>query len=119
MTLKLVNAPLPAAEPLQLAVADLWSSAGTANTSTLQADGQPLHNAIPWAKNKPYGFSFEAHAGSFRVTVKDGETVLASWSMHDETYANGRFGFYNFSQAPVAYTGFTQRVTPPECSTVQ
>jgi hypothetical protein len=119
MTLKHVAAPPPVTEPLQLTVDDLWATVGTTSVIPMSAEGAALHNAVPWAKNKPYRFAFESHAGSFRLSVHDGETLLVDWSVHDSTYTSGKFGFYNFSQAPVQYETFTRRATPPACSTVQ
>jgi hypothetical protein len=74
---------------------------------------------VPWALNTEYRFFLEFHSGSFRITVTDpGDVELVSWSVEDTTYTSGGFGFYNFSQAPVSYSSFTRRDTPPACTTV-
>jgi hypothetical protein len=39
--------------------------------------------------------------------------------VRDRAHTSGKFGFYNFSQAPVQYETFTRRETPMACSTVQ
>jgi hypothetical protein len=39
--------------------------------------------------------------------------VLDVSNLDDSTYPSGRFGFYNFSEGPVRYSGFTRRTLPP------
>lgn len=81
---------------------DLWNTEGTEGKVTLlyheETEG--------WEFEKEYGFILEFDPGSFTVTVKDGEKIIFSKKLKDKTYKNGKFGFYNFSQAPVIYKGF-------------
>ncbi len=98
---------------------DFWATEGTENVSLLTVDGETFRNDVPWDHNEEYRFFFEAHQGSFRIAVYSSEgEVLEDWSVSDDTYPGGRFGLYNFSQGPVAYSAFLARETPIECSTV-
>jgi len=90
---------------------DLWNTEGTKGKVTLlyheETEG--------WAFEKEYRFILKYDPGSFIVTVKEGEKTIFSKKIKDTTYQNGKFGFYNFSQAPVVYKGFkTITVISPE-----
>ncbi len=81
---------------------DLWNTEGTEEKVTLL-----YHEKIKgWAFEKEYRFILEFNPGSFTVRVKEGEETLFNKKLKDNTYKNGKFGFYNFSQAPVIYKGF-------------
>lgn len=86
---------------------DLGLTAGTANVSVLR------HNTIPWADSTDYDFILNFSPGLFEITVRQGNTVLENWVVADNTYTSGNFGFYNYSQGPVIYRGFTQDTEPP------
>jgi RHS repeat-associated protein len=102
MSVKVVDAPTP------LVGADLWPTAGNgARVRTL------FHNTIAWADHTEYRFILEFHPGEFTITVKEGDSVLASIVLQDSTYSSGKFGFYNYSQGPVVYTGFRREQLPP------
>jgi hypothetical protein len=120
MGLKVVSVAMPPATgPIQLTVDDLWSSVGSPNVKPIQKGGMPVRNAIPWQFNTDYWFVLEFHAGKFRIEVQDKDRkVLESWSIADDTYKGGKFGFYNFSQGPVVYATFRKRATPVACSNV-
>ena len=95
MSLKVVNADSP------LTGDDVWPTAGSGSrVRTL------FHNNIGWAEFTDYQFTLQFHPGEIRITVKRGATVLADFTVNDATYTNGRFGFYNHSQAQVRYSGF-------------
>lgn len=64
------------------------------------------HNTIGWVDFTDYQFTLQFHPGEIRIVVKRGATVLADFTVNDATYTNGRFGFYNYSQAQVRYSGF-------------
>jgi len=102
MTLKVVQMP-PGQDPGLL---DLWSTAGTANVTPL------AHNTIPWASFTDYTFVLRFATGSIEITVSEGNQVLEQWTIVDSTYADGNFGFYNYSQGDVVYNGFTQQSVP-------
>jgi len=81
---------------------DLWNTEGTEGKVTL------LHHEETegWEFEKEYEFILRFDPGSFTVTIKDGEETIFCETLNDTTYQNGKFGFYNFSQAPVVYKGF-------------
>ena len=81
---------------------DLWNTEGTEKKVTLL-----YHEEIEgWAFEKEYRFILEFNPGAFTVTVMEGEETIFSKKLKDNTYKNGKLGFYNFSQAPVIYKGF-------------
>lgn len=87
---------------------DLWPTAGNGARVTLLA-----HNTIPWADNTLYNFHLEFHPGQFTIEVRQGLTLLQAWTINDNTFQTGRFGFYNYSQGDVRYQGFTLDAAPP------
>ena len=98
MSVKVVNADSPTI------AADLWPTAGNANrVRTL------FHNNIPWEEFTDYKFTLEFHPGMFTITVKRGDVVLEAVTLVDNTYRSGRFGFYNYSQEQVQYSGFRRK----------
>ena len=80
---------------------DLWPTAGSVNVTPLK------HNSIPWVSFTDYQFHLEFHPGVFSINIKQGSTTLESWTISDNTYTTGHFGFYNDSQDSVVYSGFT------------
>lgn len=61
-----------------------------------------------WADNREYSFDLIFTASNVQVFV-DGVKEIDI----DGTFANGSFGFYNYSQALVRYAGITEDVLPP------
>jgi RHS repeat-associated protein len=98
MSVKIVNADSA------LQCADLWNTNGTADrVETL------FHNSIPYADRTDYEFFLRFEPGMFTITVKGGDIVIESVTLSDSTYTSGKFGFYNFSQSSVRYSGFQRR----------
>lgn len=87
--------------------ADLWPTSGSAQVTSL------FHNTIPWGDNTSYNFHLEFHPGQFTIEVREGSTMLLSQNFNDSTFQSGKFGFYNYSQGPVQYQGFTLDPSPP------
>ena len=104
MSIKVVDTTPDGSDP---SGPDMWGSAGSANVSILR------HNTIPWLDYTDYQFHLAFFPGTFQIEVKQGATVLESWSVVDDTYVDGKFGFYNYSQGNVEYAGFTQEDDPP------
>lgn len=102
MTLKVVHMP-PGTDPTQ---DDLWPTIGSANVTPLE------HNTIPWTDGVDYEFVLSWVPGTIDITVLEGAQVLEHWTVSDDTYVSGRFGFYNYSQDDVRYMGFTQEGVP-------
>jgi len=95
MSVKVFSADSP------LTTRDFWPTAGNgARVRTL------YHNTVPWKEFTDYRFTLQFHPGRIRIVVREGEATLADFTVNDATYAGGRFGFYNYSQASVKYTGF-------------
>ncbi len=95
MSLKVFNASTPPDG------ADFWPTAGNgARVRTL------YHNTIAWEDHTDYGFALQFRPGQIKIVVKQGDKVLADFTVSDATYVGGRFGFYNYSQERVQYSGF-------------
>lgn len=97
MSVKLISADTPLTE------ADLLPTAGNGDrVQTL------FHNTIPWEEFVEYQFTLDFTPGEFTITVEEGDSILLSETIQDDTYTSGQFGFYNYSQGQVVYEGFTQ-----------
>lgn len=73
-----------------------------------------------WANNTSYDFNLLYQTDRIRIRIDGGEFLdetIFDVSPSDvaglNNFADGRFGFYNLSQANVSYQGFTQVVAPP------
>jgi hypothetical protein len=96
---------------------DLWPSSGSAEVDILR------HNTTTWNEFTDYQFTLNFDGnGNFAIVVKEGATTLESWVVSDSSFLSGQFGFYNYSQGDVVYSGFTTQDDPPpivpETSTV-
>lgn len=69
-----------------------------------------FRNDIPWLDNTLYDFSLSMGNGRFTITVTQGNKQLDSFTVIDDTFVSGRFGFYNQSQNDVRYSGFTGKI---------
>ena len=99
MSVKLVSGNSP------LTGNDLWPTSGNGDRVR-----SLFHNQISWNQEVSYRFKLEVYSGGFIVSVSQGETVLATIKIDDETYGPGKFGFYNYSQGMVNYSGFVTRL---------
>jgi hypothetical protein len=97
---------LPAGKPFD--GKELWQTAGVPGKVTLV----DFTETKGWEYHRPYQFSLDFTPGTFRIIVKDGERLLYDKTIHDDTYARGRFGFYNYSQDGVVYRDFTTMPLP-------
>ena len=100
-SVKKINAPNVAA----LGLADFWSSSDTTYTSILATS---YGSDKGYADFTEYDFYLNFQPASFQVTVRQGLTELWDVTVADGMYGSGQFGFYNFSQANVQYSGFEQ-----------
>jgi hypothetical protein len=100
-SVKKINAPNLAA----LGLADFWSSSDTTYTSILATS---YGSDKGYADFTEYDFYLNFQPASFQVTVRQGLTELWDATVADGMYGSGQFGFYNFSQANVQYSGFEQ-----------
>ncbi|MCP4829347.1 MAG: tandem-95 repeat protein, partial [Proteobacteria bacterium] len=99
MTVKAVNLAPDGSEGIPA----LWNTNHAKHTTL-------FHNSVPWTSYTDYQFFLTFHPGQFSITVKRGNTVLESVILEDDTFSSGDFGFYNFSQDQVEYSGFTREV---------
>lgn len=80
---------------------DFWNTAGVGeHIKTLYS------NRISYKDYTDYGFTLKFQPGRFQITIKEGETVIETIEIEDDTYTTGKFGFYNCSQEMVRYKGF-------------
>ena len=98
---------------------DLWSTASVSGITT-----QLYHNsAIGRSQNVEYTFNLDRDisTGEISIALLNGTTTLDSFTVTDSTYLAGQFGFYNYSEDSVTYSGFQadefQHVVP-EPSTI-
>ena len=90
-----------------LDLADFWES-NTADSTILASS---YGSGKGWADNQEYDFHLNFSAtGTFDVEVFLGGTSISLWNVtvNDSSYTSGQFGFYNFSQSAVQYSGFKQ-----------
>ena len=94
---------------------DFWNSYNTEKAEVLSS------NKIPWERNKTYKFKLVFHPGNSSIEISDVETneVLSTLTVKDDSYKSGKFGFYNYSQQSVTYSGFSIAEIPPEIYTYQ
>ena len=98
MSIKVIDANSP------LTGTDLWPTNGNG-----QRVKQLFHNTVTWKDLTDYKFTLDFLPGQFTITVKDGSTIIESVTINDNTYNSGKFGFYNYSQSNVLYSGFSQQ----------
>jgi len=88
-----------------LTLADFWQSAGTTQSTILASS---FSTTKGWLDNTFYGFHLDFQPGTFSIEVSLGTTSLWDITVNDSSYQSGQFGFYNFSQEQVQYSGFEQ-----------
>lgn len=67
---------------------DLWGSADGPNVTTLAG------NDIPWVDGVDYQFTIAHEPPFIDIEIREGSTVLESWSLTDGGLGTGRFGYY-------------------------
>ena len=103
MSVKLVNTDSTIEEE------ELWSSLGSGDKVKVL-----YHNDIAYADKTIYSFSLTyIDEGEFNIVVKQGTKIIDDITIIDNTYTSGKFGFYNFSQDMVTYTGFNIKELAP------
>jgi len=90
---------------VDLSGADFWLSSGTENTTVLASD---FGTGKGWKEDTLYDFHLDFEPGTFSIVVKQDDIVLWDVTVNDSAYTSGQFGFYNFSQEMVEYSGFEQ-----------
>jgi len=90
-----------------LTLNDFWESGGTTNSEILASS---LSTSSGWADKTSYDFHLDFAPGVFSIGVFLGGTTTSLWdiTVNNNSYQYGQFGFYNFSQENVQYSGFEQ-----------
>ncbi len=81
----------------------LWSTASVSGIMT-----QLYHADLSRGNGVGYTFGLDRNiiTGETSIGIKQGAALLHSFTVVDNTYGAGQFGFYNFSEDHVTYTGF-------------
>jgi len=103
MSVKLVNTDSDVKE------ADLFTSSGSENKVQIL-----YHNDVAYKDKTVYKFTLTfTNEGSFNIVIRQGDEILDNITIIDNTYTSGKFGFYNYSQDMVTYSGFTMENLEP------
>ncbi|HPF25215.1 MAG TPA: PEP-CTERM sorting domain-containing protein [Steroidobacteraceae bacterium] len=88
-----------------------WGHTDSAGFNVLATD---FGSTRGWADNTTYDFEILYQASRIRVDISGGAFGTGQ-TIFDlaGSFPDGRFGFYNYSQASVRYAGLTEEVTPP------
>lgn len=97
---------IDAASRANLSLNDFWGSNSAVSTILDSNYG----SSLGWADNTTYDFHLDFAPGTFTIEVLLGGTSTSLWNttINDSSYTSGQFGFYNFSQERVEYSGFEQ-----------
>lgn len=68
--------------------ADFWSGVNVTNSTQL------LTNNIPWVDGVDYDLVVRLEPGLIELEVHRDGTNIVAWSVNDNTYPSGRFGYY-------------------------
>ncbi len=79
-----------------------WSNVDRPNTTILVPP-----NDIGWVDFQDYDITLDFTPGRIVVEVHEEGQLLDRLEVEDDTFTGGRFGFYNYSQDSVIYSGFT------------
>lgn len=79
-----------------------WSDKNRENMAILTPP-----DGIPWKHFQDYQITLEFTPGKISVEVRQDGVLLRRLEAEDDTFTGGRFGFYNYSQDNVVYSGFT------------
>ncbi|WP_250565987.1 DUF4114 domain-containing protein, partial [Adonisia turfae] len=98
MSIKVVDSDAP------ISFTDLWP---TENSS--ERVRTIFQNDISYQHFTDYQFFLDFTPGEFTITIQQDDQVIESITLQDDTYTSGKFGFYNFSQPDLVYSGFTRQ----------
>lgn len=98
---------IAAANKSDFILKDFWESTDTDHTTILATS---YGSGKGWKNHTLYKFILDFTSSGFNVTIQDETGTSTLWDVFvpDTTYTHGQFGFYNFSQASVEYSGFVQ-----------
>ncbi|MBI2375509.1 MAG: hypothetical protein HYV07_16050, partial [Deltaproteobacteria bacterium] len=63
-----------------------------------------------WLAGHLYRYTLDFVPGTISITIRDltSGTTVAAFTVNDDRYTSGKFGFYNYSQPRVTYSGFSR-----------
>lgn len=93
--------------------ADFWSAADTNRSTTL------TNNSIPWVDGVDYDLVLRLSPGQIKLEVYQGTTNLVSWTVNDNTYPSGRFGYYDSSLQDVRFGQIVLESVSPLITNIQ
>ena len=93
--------------------ADFWSAQNVANSTTLRA------NDLAWADGADYDMVLRLRPGLIELEVNQGVTNLVSWSVTNNAYASGQFGYYVNSLQYVRFGQILLESIAPTITSVQ
>jgi hypothetical protein len=89
-----------------------WGHADSAQFDVL---GTNFSSSNGWADNTTYSFEIAYQSSRVTVAVSGGAFTTPTTVLDIAgSFPDGRFGFYNYSQANVTYSGFTLQSLPPD-----
>ena len=88
---------------------DFWGHTG----SDITVLGTDYASTKGWADNTVYNFSLDFTSNNIKIGI-DGTNIFDVAG----SFNSGKFGFYNYSQSQVRYTGFTEEIILPPDATV-
>jgi|GEM_PF-1663572 len=97
-------------DPGEMEISDYWAHEEGQERYTILATN--VGSSLGWQDVTAYNFTLDFDAGEFTITIREGETLLWEVTVQDSDYMSGQFAFYNYSQANVQYSGFTQNLSP-------
>jgi hypothetical protein len=77
--------------------ADFWSALNVTNSTTLRT------NDLAWVDGADYDLVLRLRPGLIELEMYQGSTNLVSWSVTNNAYASGRFGYYVSSLQDVRF----------------
>ena len=88
-----------------------WGHTNSAEFNVLGTNFSPTNG---WEDNTTYDFEILYQTGRVKVDIAGGAFGTGTTVLDvNGSFPDGRFGFYNYSQSQVRYTGLTQQATPP------
>lgn len=91
-----------------LSLAEFWANG--ADYGDMDILAQNHGSTEGWADNVLYDFhlDFNLNPGEIHIIVEQSGTTLWDYTLIDNSFSAGQFGFYNYSQQSVRYAGFEQ-----------
>lgn len=77
------------------------------------------NNSLPWVDGVDYDLVLRLHPGQIELEVYQGTTNLVSWTVNDNTYPSGRFGYYDSSLENVRFGQIVLESVSPLITNIQ